>query len=481
MLKHPINHVLIQHYRDGNDYISEHSDKTLDIARGSKIVNVSLGAQRTMVLRMKKGPKAQSFPTEQQDGAGRDGGGGVPDEAAGAARRDMQRIPMPHNSMFVLGLETNKKWTHGIRQDKRAANIKSAAELACNGERISLTFRHIATWLSSDEQRIYGQGAAGKTAGTARPVVSGDGVLTEKLLAVFGAENQRADFDWEAHYGAGSDVLHFQEPQPRIVTAAGAGAPDVATARVKICLHEKQRDFVEQAIPPQQLASLRTYSARGEPPVFVDTDRERTAVSGSLAILQYLEMFCAPPPAPPPAPSPAPPASDGPWLLPSPMEERAKYALALTRLQEADRLWRTCLGAGAGDEAAVAAEAEAELEIWDGYLRRSAYAAGDAFSLVDIAVYPVLRQVEQERRHALGSQLVRYLAVQAQRPSIQRTYGTSSSSGEEAEVATAAAAPTVVAPSPARQNPATASAHGGGSDDDGGLAGLECELAKVSI
>ncbi|CRK16323.1 hypothetical protein BN1723_017462, partial [Verticillium longisporum] len=49
-LGHPLNHVLIQFYRDGNDYISEHSDKTLDIVKGSYIVNVSLGAERTMIF-----------------------------------------------------------------------------------------------------------------------------------------------------------------------------------------------------------------------------------------------------------------------------------------------------------------------------------------------------------------------------------------------------------------------------------------------
>lgn len=33
-----LNHVLIQKYRNGEDYISEHSDKTVDIVRGTSIV-----------------------------------------------------------------------------------------------------------------------------------------------------------------------------------------------------------------------------------------------------------------------------------------------------------------------------------------------------------------------------------------------------------------------------------------------------------
>ena len=50
----PVNHVLIQLYRTGADYISEHSDKTIDVVRGSRIVNVSFGAWRIMTLRTKK-------------------------------------------------------------------------------------------------------------------------------------------------------------------------------------------------------------------------------------------------------------------------------------------------------------------------------------------------------------------------------------------------------------------------------------------
>ena len=49
-----LNHVLIQLYRNGNDYIRKHADKTLDIAKGSTIFNVSLGASRHMYLRLKK-------------------------------------------------------------------------------------------------------------------------------------------------------------------------------------------------------------------------------------------------------------------------------------------------------------------------------------------------------------------------------------------------------------------------------------------
>jgi len=184
--------VLIQHYRTGADYISEHSDKTIDVVRGSKIVNVSLGAQRVMILRMKK-----------------DGAQQLPD-AETATARPAQRIPLPHNSMFVMGPETNKKWQHGINHDKRPTHMKNDAERFENGERISLTFRHIGTFLTKDSSKIYGQGACAKKKESARPIVNGTKAAGD-LIQAFGKENSQSDFDWDGMYGAGHDVLHFSE------------------------------------------------------------------------------------------------------------------------------------------------------------------------------------------------------------------------------------------------------------------------------
>lgn len=184
-LQHPVNHVLIQLYRTGADYISEHSDKTVDIVRGSKIVNVSLGAQRAMTLRTKR------------------------DVHVDGQVREAQRVPLPHNSMFVLGLETNRRWLHSVRTDKRPDSTKSEPELLEDGARISLTFRRIGTFLTADQSHIYGQGAKGKTKSDARPVVVG-GPEAEKLIRAFSEENQQSQFVWEDSYGEGFDVLHFK-------------------------------------------------------------------------------------------------------------------------------------------------------------------------------------------------------------------------------------------------------------------------------
>lgn len=195
-LNHPVNHVLIQLYRDGNDAISEHSDKTIDVVRGSKIVNASLGAQRTMVLRTKRDARPEEL-------------------SATPNSRPTVRIPLPHNSMFVLGLETNRSWLHGINRDRRMPTLKSAAELSdvTSGERISLTFRHIGTFLSADKSLIWGQGATEKLKENAKPVTPSDAEFREQrinLIKAFSKENNDSDFDWDAWYGAGSDVLHLE-------------------------------------------------------------------------------------------------------------------------------------------------------------------------------------------------------------------------------------------------------------------------------
>jgi 2OG-Fe(II) oxygenase superfamily len=208
--------VLIQLYRTGADYISEHSDKTIDVVRGSRIVNLSLGARRTMTLRTKKDAIANANTAGNEQG-GDDGDGG----ATTGVQRTKQRVPLPNNSLFVMGLETNARWMHSVHTDKRPENTKDPAE---RGPRISLTFRHIGTFLAplspspsspagQAQQLIFGQGATGKTRAEAQSVVHG-GEEAERLLAAFGSENHQSEFDWEKAYGEGSDVLHFTTSTP---------------------------------------------------------------------------------------------------------------------------------------------------------------------------------------------------------------------------------------------------------------------------
>ncbi|KAJ9603831.1 hypothetical protein H2200_011352 [Cladophialophora chaetospira] len=209
LVGHPLNHALIQWYRNSEDNISEHSDKTLDIVRGSSIVNVSLGAQRTMILRAKKSALPNLVEGEELDAA-----------------RPSQRIPLPHNSLFVLGQDTNQHWLHSIRADKRPPFEKSPAELAFDGERISFTFRQIGTFLNLVGNSIWGQGATNKTREGARPLTTGPEAEREgeNLIRAFGQENHRSiDWDWDEWYGKGFDVVNFEtKPATEDIIAAKA-------------------------------------------------------------------------------------------------------------------------------------------------------------------------------------------------------------------------------------------------------------------
>lgn len=277
-INQPVNHVLIQLYRSGNDYISEHSDKTLDIVRGSSILNVSFGAQRTMRLRTKKLLKGKQAEENQPE-------------------RVTQRVPMPHNSMFVLGEETNAHWLHSITQDKRAPRDRTEAEKAYEGSRISLTFRHVGTFLDSKGEHIWGQGATSKSSERRSRVVNGNKDLAQKMIHAFGTENRSSIFDWEATYGAGYNVLHFYTDPPHLpmLFLSGNSLDDLATL---ICLKELNLSFepIEPPImtttstPIPKDAALAAASDHRKV-CYRDNDVHHTEICGTHTILLYLDRY----------------------------------------------------------------------------------------------------------------------------------------------------------------------------------------------
>ena len=135
--------------------------------------------------------------------------------------RSSQRITLPHNSMFVMGLETNAKWLHGINPDNRPITVKSPEEQLEQGSRISLTFRHIGTFLTKDASRIWGQGAKNKIKQEAGSVID-DAKEGQRMLHAFGDENQRPNFDWELAYGVGFDILHLNRKEGEQAIVAGS-------------------------------------------------------------------------------------------------------------------------------------------------------------------------------------------------------------------------------------------------------------------
>jgi nicotinamidase-related amidase/alkylated DNA repair dioxygenase AlkB/glutathione S-transferase len=397
-LGHPLNHVLIQHYRDGTDYISEHSDKTLDIVRNSYIANVSLGAERTMVLRTKRPDKDPSGATPP-----------ATTTAEGTAKRRIERARLPHNSLCRMGLQTNMKWLHSIRQDKRADRDKTAKELAYAGGRISLTFRRIGTFLDRDETIIWGQGAIGKTRADAQPVVNGQEPEAIEMLRAFGTENHSSSFDWDAHYGKGFNVLHIRAA-PRFFASGDA----VVDMRITMMLAEygigyAKGSMAQSAGSKDTDASNVTTDAHEVPAAvkFSDNDANKSTTYGSLAIMLYIDAVYG---------------HGKPSNMPV---DRAELAMRLTRFQTGLSLldkWRrlskqkpSLVGtdtdkqqkdaSGTKDEAPVSPPAidplkplRRDLATWEAYATAASggLLAGSSPSLPDFAVWPVLHAMLQE-------------------------------------------------------------------------------------
>lgn len=332
ILGHPLNHVLIQLYRDGQDRISEHSDKTLDIARDSYICNVSLGAQRAMALRTK---------TSEED-----------------STRQSQRIPLPHESLFVLGRKTNMRWLHGIRPDKRPESEKSVEERAYGGERISLTFRHIGTFLNLTGDTIWGQGAVSKKQGQARPVIHGDAAETQRLIHAFGQENHATEFDWDGIYGSGFDVVNF-------VSASTAhmipGDDPVTNLRVRLCLSESSLRY---DVMTAEQASAKPSDKR---PVYIGTDG--TIVAGDFEIMNNF-------------------AQQAHLEAPRPGIDRLQGGAHLPKIEELLTYWR---------QHRDCANALDILRTWEKALDGKHYLGGNIFTIDDCSLWPVLREIVQTR------------------------------------------------------------------------------------
>jgi hypothetical protein len=168
---HPLNHGLLQLYRDGRDWIGSHADKTLDLERPSYIINVSIGATRTMVLRPKKG----------------------------SGRAGPQRIPLPHGSVLRMDLDTNRIWLHEIRHQGPEVE-----------PRISLTFRNIGSFYDPATQALWGVGTPFRTAADFRPPSPSEILVeSEQLLHLFREENQDPHFEVSS-YRPGFRILDFQ-------------------------------------------------------------------------------------------------------------------------------------------------------------------------------------------------------------------------------------------------------------------------------
>ncbi|KAH6842280.1 hypothetical protein B0I37DRAFT_195121 [Chaetomium sp. MPI-CAGE-AT-0009] len=425
-LGHPLNHVLIQHYRTGNDYISEHSDKTLDIAPGTFIANVSLGAERTMIFRTKRPPKdkhtttspTKAEPLSNEEPQPPTTTTTTEEPTAPEPPRQTHRAPLPHNSLMRMGLRTNTRWLHAIRQDKRADRDRTPAERAFHGARISLTFRQIGTFIDAAQSRIWGQGATAKARADARPVINGQTEEAVRLLKAFGAENNRGEgFAWDEWYGDGFDVLHMGTPK-RVCYSASSGDAGVANVRVALALAELGVGCAKGSVE----GGVR----------FEDNDPGRTGVEGDGVVLRYLDAVYG-----------AGRRYD--QLLPG---EVAKRFMRLQRGLELLGKWTAALrevgvpvdGSDGAEQQqhASAEEVKAlskllgkELADWDGWAKEAAtgeaafyIAGGEQPGPADFALWPVLHDVVRVcGEEVLGEHLRRYYTAFKERSSVAKALG----------------------------------------------------------
>jgi nicotinamidase-related amidase len=201
---HPVNHCLLQLYRNGRDWISEHSDKTLDLVRPSSIINVSLGQLRTMGFRSKI-------------------------EEKGVSR--VIKLPLPHASLLRMSLETNQHWYHTIRQQHPERE---------DGPRISLTFRQIGSYYEPSTGAVWGVGAKAQSIeearerAKARQALSADERAQQEhdeakvMLQLFREENINPAFDASV-YRPGFEVLNFSPLHAKTETRPRDGEPSTPT------------------------------------------------------------------------------------------------------------------------------------------------------------------------------------------------------------------------------------------------------------
>lgn len=378
--------------------------QTLDIVRDSAIVNMSIGAQRVMTLRTKKSNRTSGVDSP-------------------TTSRQTQKIPMPHNSVFVLGSNTNMHWLHGVRADKRPIQQKSAEEMSFGGERISLTFRQIGTFTNSNNKKIWGQGARKKSPSSAGRVRTGDDEEMEAMVMAFGKENHQIDFDWQAEYGQGFDVIHLvSAAKPKLSLCRHK----IANLRVQLSLLEKNLpyDVVEDKNNNKPAASTNEESSEQrrhrslpwshglsniEKPTFKDTDEDASETVGDLAILFYLEKLY---PFEPAAAAEGPDARDPKAIINKRTYSRAAQSNELLfAWQNLPAITPSASSSSAQQPSSSSDRPDnnnnnnadalftKDLDVWESYARENNHTPQEGFiaaphwTLIDCAFWPVLNEI----------------------------------------------------------------------------------------
>lgn len=96
------NSVLLNWYRDGEDYLSWHADDEKELGRNPEIASVNFGETRDFVLRRNDDPSKKIV------------------------------IPLKHGTLLIMRGETQRFWQHSVPKRKKVT-----------GSRFNLTFRKI--------------------------------------------------------------------------------------------------------------------------------------------------------------------------------------------------------------------------------------------------------------------------------------------------------------------------------------------------
>ena len=96
---HPFNHVVVNRYRDGKDWIARHADNERELGYRPLIAALSLGVTRRFVLTRKRGRRAEKMRLE-------------------------------HGSLLIMGGSCQHTWRHALPRDP-----------GVTGERLNLTWR----------------------------------------------------------------------------------------------------------------------------------------------------------------------------------------------------------------------------------------------------------------------------------------------------------------------------------------------------
>ncbi|KAL8704430.1 MAG: hypothetical protein Q9201_002388 [Fulgogasparrea decipioides] len=363
---------------------------------------MSIGAQRVMTLRTKKSKRTSGVDSPNTS-------------------RQTQRIPMPHNSVFVLGPETNMQWLHGVRADKRPIQQKSEAERSFGGERISLTFRQIGTFTDRNNRKIWGQGARKKTKSTAGWVRASDSAEMEAMVIAFGKENHQSEYDWQAEYGKGFDVINLvTNKKSKLVLCRDK----IANLRVQLSLLEKRisYDIEEKSEESEKSDERRNPRHRSrawshglsniEKPIFQDTDEEALETEGDLAILFYLERCYPYETSKEPGPQDVNRTSTQQF---SRAAQSNELLFAWQNLPSHSQESRSRSSASpdrpTSSHGMAIAELERDLTMWEGYAKEShRFITGDDWTLIDCAFWPVLNGIVH---HWTGFKVQRYPELSA--------------------------------------------------------------------